>query len=82
MGSVIYQKDGYHQVPLKKESRPYTGMSSPMGAPQSSVLIRGLKNVCPIFQRVMDCVFNEEPNVHPYEDDCLVGTKGATEKDC
>ena len=81
MWSVIDLKDGYHQVPLKKESRPYTCMSTPMGAQQWSVLVMGLKNAGPIFQRVMDWVFREEPNVDPYEDDCLVGSKGSTEEE-
>ena len=41
--SVLDMKDGYHQVPLKKEHRHYTCMSTPHGTKQWTVLVMGLK---------------------------------------
>ncbi len=41
--SVLDLKDGYHQMPLKVEHRPYTCMSTPRGSFQWKVLVMGLK---------------------------------------
>ena len=42
--SVLDLKDGYHQMPLKKEHRHLTCMSTPRGTLQWKVLVMGLKN--------------------------------------
>ncbi len=51
--SVLDIKDGYHQVPLKKEDRHITCFSTPRGTLQWTVLAMGLKNAGAIFQRMM-----------------------------
>ena len=47
-------KDGYHQVPLKKEHRNLTCMTTPRCGMMWWVLVIGLKNGNAIFQRVME----------------------------
>ena len=51
--SVLDMKEGYHQVPLKKEHRPLTCMTTPQGTMQWTVLFMGLKNGGAIFQRMI-----------------------------
>ena len=41
--SVLDLKDGYHQMPLKKEHRYLTCMSTPKGTYKWKVLMMGLK---------------------------------------
>ena len=41
--SVLDMKDGYHQVPLKKEHRHLTCMSTPKGTLQWKVLVMGVE---------------------------------------
>ena len=42
--TLLDMKDGYHQVPLRKEDRHLTCMSTPRGTKQWTVLVMGLKN--------------------------------------
>ena len=74
--SVLDMKDGYHQVPLKKEHRPLTCMSTPRGPKQWTVLVMGLKNGGAIFQRVMEWVLRDLPCADVYIDDVIVGSEG------
>ena len=76
--SVLDMRDGYHQVPLKKEHRPYTCMSTPNGIYQWTVLVMGLKNGGAIFQRMMEWVVGGMEGVDVYIDDVIVGSTGAT----
>ena len=69
-------KDGYHQVPLKKEHRHLTCMSTPRGTMQWRVLVMGLKNGNAIFQRVMENVFRNLDFVDVYIDDVIIGSTG------
>jgi hypothetical protein len=71
--SVLDMKDGYHQVPLKKEHRKYTCMSTPRGPMQWKVLVMGLKNGNAIFQRMMEHVLKDEDSSDPYVDDVIIG---------
>ena len=52
--SVLDMREGYHQIPLKKEDRHITCMSTPRGTKQWTVLVMGLKNGGAIFQRMME----------------------------
>ena len=81
MWSVLDMKDGYHQVPLKKEHRPITCMSTPRGNLQWKVLVMGLKNGNAIFQRVMEHVLRDVDYADPYVDDVIIGSTGATEEE-
>jgi hypothetical protein len=49
-------------------------MSTPIGTFQWVVLPMGLKNAPSIFQRVMDWIFKDFPNVDPYIDDIIIGS--------
>ncbi len=71
-------KDGYHQVPLKKEDRHITCMSTLRGTKQWTVLAMGLKNAGAIFQRMMEWVLRDHPGVNVYIDDVIVGSTGNT----
>ena len=74
-------KDGYHQVPLKKEHRHLTCMSTPRGTMQWKVLVMGLKNGNAIFQRVMEYVLRDIPFADPYVDDVIIGSSGKDEQE-
>jgi hypothetical protein len=80
--SVFDMKDGYHQIPLKKEHRPYTCMATPKGIFQWKVLVMGLKNGGAIFQRTMEWVLQGLEGVSVYIDDVIVGSTGANHEEC
>ena len=82
MWSVLDMKDGYHQIPLKKEDRPYTCMSTPRGTYQWKVLVLGLRNGGAIFQRTMEWVLRGLKGVSVYIDDVVVGSMGDTYEEC
>ena len=73
MWSVLDMKDGYHQVPLRREDRHLTCMSTPHGTKQWTVLVMGLKNGGAIFQRMMEWVLKGLEGVNVYVDDVIVG---------
>ena len=71
-------KDGYHQMPLKKEHRHITCMSTPKGTYQWRVQVMGLKNAGAQFQRMMEWVLREHECADPYIDDIIIGSTGET----
>ena len=73
--------DGYHQMPLKEEHRHFTCTTTPKGVLQWKVLVMGLKNAGSQFQRMMEWVLADFPNVNPYIDDIIVGSSGDTFED-
>ena len=79
--SVLDMKDGYHQVPLKKEHRNLTCMSTPLGTMRWKVLVMGLKNGNAIFQRVMEYVLRNEDMADAYVDDVIIGSTGDSEEE-
>ena len=79
--SVFDMKDGYHQIPLKKEDRHLTCMSTPRGTKQWKVLVMGLKNGGAIFQRMMEWVLAGIECADPYVDDVIIGSTGDTEEE-
>lgn len=66
-------------MPLKREHRHLTCMSTPRGTLQWKVLVMGLKNGNAMFQRMMEWVLREHENADPYVDDIIVGSTGSTE---
>ena len=74
-------KDGFHKVPLKEEHRDLTCMCTPRGPMRWKVLVMGLKNSGPAFQRVMDYVLRDIDCADPYIDDVIVGSTGGTEEE-
>ena len=81
MWSVLDLVDGFHQMPMKVEHRPITCMSTPRGTMQWKVLVMGLKNAGSQFQRMMEWVLKDLPNVDPYIDDIIIGSTGETEEE-
>ena len=80
--SVLDMKDGYHQVPLKKEHRHLTCMTTPVGSLQWTVLVMGLKNGGAIFQRMMEWCLEGIECADVYIDDVIVGSTGETFEEC
>jgi hypothetical protein len=79
--TVLDLTDGYHQMPLKKEHRHITCMSTPRGTMQWKVLVMGLKNGNAQFQKMMEWVLRDLPGVDPYVDDIIIGSTGGTEEE-
>jgi len=76
MFSIMDLKDAFHQVPLHKDSRHYTCTSTPIGSKQWCVVVMGLKNGVPIFQRVLEyCLLDVSDVASQYVDDILIGTE-------
>jgi hypothetical protein len=73
--------DGFHQMPMKREHRPITCMSTPSGVKQWTVLVMGLKNAGSQFQRMMEWVLADHPHADPYIDDVIIGGEGETEEE-
>lgn len=73
--------DGFHQMPLKKEHRYITCMSTPHGTQQWTVQVMGLKNAATQFQRMMEWVLEPHPYADPYVDDVINGSEGQLEED-
>ena len=78
MWSVLDLTDGYHQMPLKREHRHITCMSTPRGTMQWKVQVMGLKNAGSQFQRMMEWVLDNLEGTDPYVDDIIVGSCGDT----
>ena len=79
MWTVLDLVDGYHQMPLKKEHRHITCMSTPRGTMQWKVLVMGLKNGNAQFQRMMEWVLRDVDDfANPYVDDIIIGSTGNT----
>ena len=76
--SVLDLVDGFHQMPLKKEHRHITCMSTPRGTMQWTVQVMGLKNAATQFQRMMEWVLKDIPEADAYIDDVIAGSEGAT----
>ena len=73
-------KDGFHQMPMKKEHRHFTCMSTPHGVMQWTVLVMGLKNAAAQFQRMMEWSLQEQPGADAYIDDVIIGGSDETEE--
>ena len=79
--TVLDLSDGYHQMPLKKEHRPFTCMSTPKGTMQWKVQVMGLKNAGAQFQRMMEWVLTGIDCADSYIDDIIIGSSGDTEEE-
>ena len=78
MWSVLDLTDVYHQMPMKKEHRHITCMSTPRGTMQWKVQVMGLKNAGAQFQRMMEWVLEDLDFADGYIDDIIVGSSGDT----
>ena len=80
--TVLDMKDGYHQVPLREKDRHFTCMTTPQGTYQWTVLVLGLKNGGPIFQRMMEWVLLGLECANVYIDDVIIGSTGDSWDEC
>ena len=64
---------GFFNVPILEEHRERTAMSTPLGTYEWRVLPMGLKNAPSIFQRNMNRIFKDLPDVRCFVDDGVVG---------
>jgi len=78
MWSKLDLADGFHQKPMKLEHRPITCMSTSRGTMQWTVLVLCKKNWIAESQRMMEWVFCDILNAHPYIDDIIVGSDWET----
>ena len=79
--SVLDLRHGFHQMPLRKDSRPLTCMCIPYRPVQWTVMPMGLKNAPSFFQRMMgDVLVTAHPElrafVSVYIDDIIIATEG------
>ena len=65
-------------MPMKKEHRYATCMSTPHGTKQWTVQVMGLRNAGAQFQRMMEWVLTDHPSADPYLDDVVIGSTGET----
>jgi len=72
--SIFDLEDGFHQMHLHPDSQELTAFVTPHGVYQWTVLPMGVKNGPAMFQRMIQWVLRDIPNVLVYIDDVLVGT--------
>ena len=75
-GSKVFSKidltKAYHQIPLDEASQKKATVLTPWGAWQFKRLAMGLKNTGQSFQRLMDHIFGDMPNLFVYMDDLII----------
>jgi hypothetical protein len=74
--SVADLRDGYWNVELAKESRPYTAVKTLIGPVQYTRMTMGLKNASAFFQRLVNNVYDglKGEKLQAYLDDLAVGS--------
>ena len=80
--TVLDLKHGYHQMPLRPDSRPCTATSMPLGPMQWKVVPMGAKNGNAAFQRMMEDLLGPVRDcADPFVDDIIIrsGTEDMTE---
>ena len=72
--SCLDLKQGYHQIPLTEESKPYTAFIAPGGLYEYNVMPMGLKDSPSAFSRIINQVLVglTGNNTHVYMDDIIV----------
>lgn len=77
--TIFDAKNGFWQLPLDDESSKLTTFTTPWGRFRFLVLPFGLNNAPEEFQRAMEEIFEDEPEINPYFDDIAVGSKSIEE---
>ena len=68
-------KHGYHQMPLRPDSRPCTALWTPLGPMQWKVVPMGAKNGNAAFQRMMEDLLGPVRHcADPFVDDIIIGS--------
>lgn len=77
--TILDAKNGFWQLPLDDESSYLTTFTTPWGRYRFLVLPFGVNNAPEEFQRAMDEIFSEDPEVNPYFDDIALGSSSVEE---
>ena len=77
--SIVDLKNGYWAVPLDEESSYLTTFNTPFSRYRFHRLAFGLNSAAEVFQRTMERVFGDIPNVHVFYDDLIVAGKDEEE---
>lgn len=77
--SLLDAKNGFWQLPLDNESSYLTTFTTPWGRYRFLVLPFGLNNAPEEFQRAMEEIFENEPQIQPYFDDIALSSKNNQE---
>jgi hypothetical protein len=70
---------GFYNVPIYEPHRERTAMVTPFGAYQWKVMSMGLKNAPSVFQRNVQKIFHDMPEVRIFVDDGIVGGRTVEE---
>ena len=79
--TIIDLRQGFHQMPLAPEYRPYTAFWVGRKRYQWKVMPMGIKNAGAFFQRMMDEILGDLEGIHCYIDNILVGSCGGSDKE-
>ena len=77
-GSKVSKVDltkAYHHVPIAEKDRHKTAVLTPWGAYQFRMMAMGLSSAGQTFQRLLDHVLKDVPNIFIYLDDVLIFTE-------
>ena len=69
----------YHQIPVAKDTRHKTAITTPIGLFEYNFLPFGLRNASSIFQRFIDRVCHGLPYVLAYIDDIIIFSRSEEE---
>ena len=71
--------DAYYQIPLSDTSKDVTTINTPFGRYRFNRLPYGIKISPAVFQREMEKLVGEHPNIIVFQDDILIGAEQPTE---
>lgn len=70
--STLDLNSGYYQIPVRAEDRPKTAIITHQGKYQFTRMPFGFKGAPACFQRLMDKLFKNEPQIKAYMDDIVI----------
>ena len=70
--TLLDLRNGFHQMPLRKEDRPLTAMCTPFGTVQCTVMSRSLKNAPSMLQKMMENVLFQKHKSLDLQEFCSV----------